>query len=311
MKRLSIVSFVLLLFSLLGFNAHAKVAIPSQPMGMTYSGIRTKEAPTVASINQDIQAIQKQGFTTVRTYYPQYNGNLGLMPIFQNNNIDVLLGLYIFEGHNDWTQNNYDLFIKPYLKSGKNLTAVIVGNEDPQYIEIIKTYINLVKQDGNQQVAVSSAQTSDFWLNDERAQGLASICDFIAVNIYPAWDWNKTDSVNQPDLSVASGFDSVKKTYQALVQKYPGKQVVVTEVGWPTTYGYVVDVPKQPTQFQQGIANANSFFEMVKKWSQNEQIVVYYYSMFDDWYAVNTSSLYNFHFGRLGNKGQEKVPTVK
>jgi hypothetical protein len=70
--------------------------------------------------------------------------------------------------------------------------------------------------------------------------------------------------------------------------KYRGRQIVVTETGWPTTFG--------PIGSQRVIA-----------WAQAQQVVLYIHNMFDDQFGVNTSSPFNYHFGLIDNTGKPKV----
>ena len=173
---------------------------------------------------------------------------------------------------------------------------------------LIQLHLKQIKTDAPK-VPVSTAQTSDFWLNDASAAALANKCDFIAVNIYPHWNWNKPDANNQPKLQLNSltpqqGFDDFEKQYDDIAKKYPGKQIVVTETGWPTTYGNTPNPP--PIQYQKGLDNAHSYFKLIKDWSDKNQVVVYYYSMFDDWYGVNATSQYNMHFGLLNTDRSKK-----
>ena len=300
--------------------------LPYQSIGVTYNGLHSTTNPNVDDINADLSAIQSyrnpQGdrFTSIRTYYPQYNGNIGLMPLIDKYHLKTLLGLYVFPDHASWTDGNYTSYVKPYLEN-QNILGILVGNEDYNTSgasEIINKYLIQIKSDAPN-VPVSSAQTTDFWLNDPNALTLASKCDFIAVNIYPNWNWNNPDTNNQPQLqsrtltpesgalSPQQGFENFQNQYNAIAAKYPGKQVVVTETGWPTTYGWVVNVPYQPKQYQVGLDNAQSYLKLIKDWSDKNKVVVYYYSMFDDWYGVNTTSQYNMHFGLLDTYRNTKV----
>ncbi len=294
--------------------------IPYMPIGVTYSGLHASTNPDVISVNEDITSIANyqtpsgSKFSSIRTYYPQYCGNIGIMNQVKAKapTLKVLLALYIFDNP-QWTSGNYTTYVAPYLKN-KNLTGVLVGNEDPGQLSTITTYINKIHAD-DPTTPVSSAQTTDFWLNDTRAAGLAKICDFIAVNIYPAWNWGNPDNNNQPknastgtSLTPQDGFNSFVNQYNQISNKYPDKQIFVTETGWPTTYGWVVNVPAQPKQYQIGIDNAQKYFTLVSNWSEENNVIVYYYSMFDCWYAVNTSSQFNMHFGLLDTNRKNKVP---
>lgn len=94
--------------------------------------------------------------------------------------------------------------------------------------------------------------------------------DSIGVNIYPVWDWTKPDANNQPvnagqSVTLEQGFTSFVATYQQLVSKYPGMQIVVSETGRSTTFGWVVNTTP-PKQFDIGITNARDYLTRVKNW---------------------------------------------
>ncbi len=297
--------------------------IPYQTIGVTYNGLHANPNPTVKCINGDLTTIQEYHtpsnayFTAIRTYYPKYQGSTSIGVMNQVNvttpNMKVLLGLFLFdfpENTSSWTQDDLRYFILPYLDDS-NLTGVLVGNEQGAIlnsdVEVYRKYINQIRA-CNPSVPVGSAQTTHFWLHNTWANDLADNCDFIAVNIYPSWNWDNTDSHNQPlhsssSLCPAQGFQSFVSQYNSIKAKYPTKQIVVTETGWPTTYGLVAGVP---AQFQIGLNNAAAYFQLVAAWAQQTQVVVYYYSMFDDHYGVNTTSQYNFHFGLLDVNGNPK-----
>ena len=274
--------------------------IPFHPPGITYNGLHATPNPTAAQVSADL-ATMKQHFDHVRTYYPQYGGGaVDVGKIAKDANLILLLGLFLFDGHPDWIAGNYDQFVKPAVARG-NIAGILIGNEDPQMIDIITQYLGKAKADFPQ-IPVGTSQTIDFWLSDGRAAQLLPLVDFIGVNIYPAWDWTRADANNQPiGVTPESGFNSFVDTYNQIQTKYPGRLIVVTETGWPTTFG---TIPSQ--QFPVGISNARDYLNRVKAWAQAKQVVVYIHNMFDDQYGVDTSSPFNYHFGLIDYVGNPK-----
>jgi exo-beta-1,3-glucanase (GH17 family) len=122
-------------------------------------------------------------------------------------------------------------------------------------IDTITQYLQKAKAD-LPQVPVGTSQTTGFWLTDGCAAQLLSLVDFIGVNIYPAWDWTRADANNQQPICVTpeSGFNSFRDTFNQIQTKYPGRQIVVTETGWPTTFG---PIPAQ--QFLDWRRNARDY----------------------------------------------------
>jgi exo-beta-1,3-glucanase (GH17 family) len=274
--------------------------IPFHPPGVTYNGLHAKPNPTAAQVSADL-ATTKQHFDHVRTYYPQYGGGaVDVGKIAKDANLTLLLGLFLFDGHPDWIAGNYDQFVKPAVARG-NIAGILIGNEDPQMIDTITQYLGKAKEDFPQ-IPAGTSQTIGFWLSDGRAAQLLPLVDFVGVNIYPAWDWTRADANNQPiGVTPESGFNSFGDTYNQIQTKYSGRQIVVTETGWPTTFG---PIPSQ--QFPVGISNARDYLNRVKAWAQAQQVVVYIHNMFDDQYGVDTSSPFNYHFGLIDYAGKPK-----
>jgi exo-beta-1,3-glucanase (GH17 family) len=281
--------------------------IPFHPPGVTYNGLHSTEHPTTSQVAADLAAT-KAHFDHARTYYPQYGGGaVDVGKVASEANLDLLLGLFLFEGHDDWTDDNYRRFVTSAVPRG-NIAGILVGNEDPQMMDLIVTYLEQSNRDFSQ-IPVGTSQKTDFWLADPRAAQLVSKVDFIGVNIYPAWDWSAADRNNQPRepgnpsqaVTPEAGFNSFTATYGQVRSKYPNQQIVVTETGWPTTFG-----PVGAQQFQIGIDNARDYLQRVTGWARTEQVVVYIHNMYDDQYGVDASSPFNYHFGLIDNTGKPK-----
>jgi exo-beta-1,3-glucanase (GH17 family) len=276
--------------------------IPFHQPGVTYNGLHSTENPTAAQVAADF-ATTRQHFERARTYYPQYGGGaVDVGKVARDVNLNLLLGLFLFPGHDDWTAANYQDFIKPAVARG-NIDGILVGNEDPDMIGygIIPKFLQQAKSDFPQ-IPVGTSQTSNFWLSDGRAAQLLPLVDFIGVNIYPAWDWSHADGQNQPiGVTPENGFNSFTATYGQVQSKYAGKQIVVTETGWPSTFG-----PTGAQQFPVGISNPRDYLQRVTAWAQSQQVVLYIHNMFDDQFGVNTTSPFNYHFGLIDNTGKSK-----
>lgn len=276
--------------------------IPLHKPGVTYNGLHSTKNPTAGQVIADL-ATTKQHFERARTYYPQYGGGVvDVGKIAKDANLNLLLGLYLFDNHDDWTAGDYQNFVKPAAARG-NIEGILVGNEDPQMVDngIIAKYLRQAKSDFPQ-IPVGTSQQSNFWLSDGRAKRLLPLVDFIGVNIYPAWDWLRADGNNQPNgVTPETGFNSFRDTYGQVRSKYPGRQIVVTETGWPTTFG-----PIGSQQFPVGIGNARDYLQRVTGWAQAQQVVLYIHNMFDDQYGVDTSSPFNYHFGLIDNADKPK-----
>jgi exo-beta-1,3-glucanase (GH17 family) len=122
--------------------------IPFHNPGVTYNGLNSTENPTAAEVAADL-ATTKQHFGSARTYYPQYGGGVvDVGAVAKVANLNLLLGLFLFPGHDDWTDGDYQRFVKPAVARG-NIEGVLVGNEDPDMIGygIIPKYLKQAKSE--------------------------------------------------------------------------------------------------------------------------------------------------------------------
>jgi exo-beta-1,3-glucanase (GH17 family) len=276
--------------------------IPYHKPGVTYNGLHATTNPTVDQVTADL-ATTKLHFELVRTYYPQYGGGaVDVGKIAKDVDLKLLLGLFLFDpirtGPPATTINSSSRRWRAATSR-----AFLVGNEDPQMIDngIVPQYLRQVRTDFPQ-IPVGTSQRSNFWLSDARAEQLVPLVDFVGVNIYPAWDWAHSDVNNQPNgVTPEAGFNSFSATYSQIGLKYPGRQTVVTETGWPTTFGQI-----SSQQFPVGISNARDYLQRVTGWAQAQQVVLYIHNMFDDQYGVDTSSPFNYHFGLIEAAGKPK-----
>jgi len=274
------------------------LTIPFHSRGVTYNGLHATTNPTALQVSADL-ATTKTHFGHVRTYYPQYGGGaVDVGKIAKDAGLELLLGLFLFDGHPDWTAGNYEQFVKPAV-ARRNVVGILIGNENPQMIDTIKQYLVKARADFPQ-IPVGTSQTINFWLSDNRAAPLLPRVDFVGVNIYPAWNWTEAGEYNQP-ICASPPFDSFVAQYNQIQAKYPGRQIVVTETGWPTTFG---QIPSQ--QFPKGISNARLYLTQVMAWASAQQVVLYIHNMFDDQYGVDASSPFNYHFGLIDYNGRPK-----
>jgi exo-beta-1,3-glucanase (GH17 family) len=289
-----------------GSGSRVDNPLPYMPIGVSYSALHASASPGAASIDSDLATTASYAtpsggtFSVVKTYYPQAQGSIDLTPRILQQKLGVVLGLYMFESPNHaWTDGDYATYVKPNLG---NVKGVLVGNETmartDDIVAFTLTYIDAVHAD-SPTTPVGTAQRADFWLaGSSDATQLAGSSDFIGANIYPHWNWLQPDGSNQPSgVTPQTAFDDFVSQYQQLVAMYPGKQIVVTETGWPTTFGGTQSSP--PSQLPIGVSNAAAYFQLVAAWAASNKVTVFYYSMFDDWVAVDPSSPFNFHFGLL------------
>ena len=108
-------------------------------------------------------------------------------------------------------------------RNNHNVDRVLVGNEtllrgDVTAAQLV-AYMHQVKAEVK--VPVSTAEPWHVWLAHPE---LAREADFIAIHVLPYWE----------GVSVDHAVDFVMDRYRQVQAAFPGKHVVLTEVGWPS-----------------------------------------------------------------------------
>ncbi len=198
---------------------------PKKVMGFSFSPYhadqdpREKTYPSLQQIEADLALLSGKA-VAVRTY--SVEDNLARIPaLARKHNLNVCLGAYISydKDRNDW---EFPLFLKT-ARENPNVVRAIVGNET-QHHSLIKqdeliTYLDRARK--TLSIPVSTAEPAYVWHENPE---LVKHVDFIAVQILPYWEGKE---VNE---AVEYVFSEVK----GLKQRYPGKPVIISEVGWPS-----------------------------------------------------------------------------
>ena len=98
---------------------------------------------------------------------------------------------------------------------------------------------------------------------------ITEVCDVILANCYPYWE------ACHIDYSLLY----MKQMYYQAVQAAPGKRVIITETGWPSS-GDALGAAEP------GYENALKYFINAQEWSQREGIEMFYFSAFDEGWKV-------------------------
>lgn len=312
MKNICYLRILLCALSLWLPSSWAGDIIPRSFVGVTYNGLHKTKEPSEDQIKTDLGTIATS-FGYVRTYYPQYRGFINVLALAKEKDLKILAGFYLFynEGHyDDWARDNYKEFFLPALKNNPNIIGALVSNEDPESpVDQIPKVITYLKKVRNEAPAIplSTAQTNAFWLNSRHAAEVAGLVDFIAVNIYPTWCWQKNVGANRlPPATCNSdtpptpqqAFDNFKEQFAKVQERYRGRQIVVTETGYPTNYGK----PPVPADTVLARTYACQYLKLVSDWAKVNNQIVFMYEMFDSQYGISTDIGFNYHFG-LSEKG--------
>jgi len=192
-------------------------------------------APRREQIERDMRTLAGR-VRYVRTY-SALDGIEEVPKIADQYGLKVVAGAWVYP-HPSANLNPKKIALLPYFKSetdreiasliriantNPNVERVIVGNETILRGEIspgrMIEYVRQVKR--NVKVPVSTAEPWHVWLDNRQ---LGNEVDFIAVHILPYHD---------PDAG-PEGVAYLAKRLEQLRAAYPNKNIIVTEVGWPS-----------------------------------------------------------------------------
>ncbi len=199
---------------------------PSKIQGFSFSPFREGQSPskriypTVEQIDRDL-AILAGDVHAVRAYTVE--DTLAEIPrLAAARGLNVVLGAWLTP---DLERNEEEIarLIKVYHENHRNIIRVLVGNEvilraDLSVNQMIE-YVNTVKK--SIKIPVSIAEPWHVWLQYPQ---LVEHVDFIAVHFLPYWE----------GIPVDEAVDYCVMRYNELKQRYPGKEIVISEVGWPS-----------------------------------------------------------------------------
>ncbi|WP_439813906.1 glycosyltransferase [Zavarzinia sp. CC-PAN008] len=193
--------------------------------GLSFSPYREGQSPedrvppTDAELEQDI-ALAATVADRVRTY-TSTEGMDRIPAIARRHGLKVTAGAWI-DGRLDRNEEELDAVVRIARRS-PNVDQLVIGNEVllrgdqtlPQMLAILKDVRRRVD------VPLSTAEPWHIWLKYPQ---LAQSVDFIALHVLPYWEGVPADQ------AVAY----VKQRYDQVRAAYPGKPIVLAEVGWPS-----------------------------------------------------------------------------
>lgn len=123
-------------------------------------------------IVNDLVQIQKLGFSLVKTFFSTYcpvNGQncVDITKLAAERKIRLMLGVYEFPDHPDWTSLQVDAAVKAVQSYPNTVVAVVVGNEDmfdwqgipqPALQQRIIADMNTIRSRTSNKVLVTTAQ---------------------------------------------------------------------------------------------------------------------------------------------------------
>jgi len=247
--------------ALFWFDLGRPVAMPPSPLGagdkltcISYAPFHGEQAPfrwdlpiADRQIAEDLQRLAALT-SCVRTYSAK--GPQGriteLAPAF---GLNVLQGIWLGRDRAD-NRREIEAALALARRYPDTVKALIVGNETLLRGELppaeIKTDLEEVKQRSG--LPVTYADVWEFWL---KAPELAAATDFVTIHVLPYWE---DEPVAEKD-AVAH----VREVRERLKAAFPGKDILIGEVGWPSKGRMregALPSPANQARFLSGIVDA-------------------------------------------------------
>jgi exo-beta-1,3-glucanase (GH17 family)/cellulose synthase/poly-beta-1,6-N-acetylglucosamine synthase-like glycosyltransferase len=253
------------------------------PMRLGQSGI-TGILPSVEEIEADLKLLKGTAYA-IRTY--SVEGTLaGIPALARKHGLNVTLGAWIGQ---DRDRNEREITKVIHLaRSNGNVVRVIIGNE-----AVLRADIPLSEMTGHLdkvrkalRVPVSTAEPWHVWI---RYPELAEHVDFIAVHMLPYWE----------GVDVDLAVEYIVNSITMLKQAFPGKQLVIAEVGWPSN-------GRTRRSAVASVANEATFLRRFIERAQKENYTFYIMEAFDQPWKRNTEGAVGAYWGVYNVERQPK-----
>ncbi|HHP7242784.1 MAG TPA: MFS transporter [Cyclobacteriaceae bacterium] len=205
-------------------------------------------------------------------------GNELIPEVAKEKGLKTMVGAWI-SNHKGGSQEEIDALVKLANKGCVDIAAVgneVLLREELSEEEVIK-YIQQVREllPPNVQIGYVDA----YYQFIERP-ALVEACDLVLANLYPYWEGIDNDG---------AGY-SVQRMYELTKKAAKGKKVIISETGWPSDgKGVGSAMPSEE--------NAMKFFINIQKWSNEEDIEMFYFSSFDEPWKVAYEGEVGGHWG--------------
>ncbi|MFH1984599.1 MAG: glycosyltransferase [Pseudomonadota bacterium] len=267
-------------------------AWPQQIMGFSFSPFRAGQSPlkkiypSEAEIDADLSLLTGKTHA-IRTYTVE-EGLDKIPEIARRHGINVALGVWISA---DLEQNQTDL--DKFLAIGRkspNIVRAVVGNEVLLRGELpVAVMIGYLDQARDAlSVPVSTAEPWHVWTKHPE---LTKHVDYIAVHMLPYWE----------GVHIDTAVDYIVDRMDLLKALFPGKPIVIAEVGWPSHGRTRMSAVASP-------ANQAMFLRRFMKRAQQEKYICYVMEAFDQPWKKDTEGAVGAYWGVFNVQRQPKFP---
>ena len=264
--------------------------------GVTFSPFREGQDPaqttfpTIAELESDLRLLSSASIAAVRTYSTLHT--LAHIPrLAGEHQITVTLGAWLGK---DPKTNDAEIANAIELAATQpSVIRVIVGNETllrgDLSVRGLIAYLDRVRSEVRQ--PVSTAEPWHVWLDHPE---LATHVDYLAVHLLPYWE----------GVSLDRAMTYIGERMQQLQETFPGKQIVIAEVGWPSD-GRMREAAVAST------SNQSLFLRRFLRLARQEGYLYYIVEAFDQPWKARTEGTAGAYWGLYNVKREPKFTFVE
>ena len=144
------------------------------------------------------------------------------------------------------------------------------------------SYLKYVRKKVSKKIPVTTAEDAGVMAAHPE---VGRICDLLMVNAYPYWG----------GVTVSDAAEAFAGTINEVRDAYPGKELIVSETGWPTEGG-------SNKEAAAGGSQARRYFEDIRRWSIANNIVVLWFDAADEPWKASGEGKAGAHWGLMTKK---------
>ena len=203
----------------------------SEPLNcLSYTPFRHDESPfeqgveanfTPARIEEDLRLLS--GLTSCIRLYAS-GGMEAIPPTAQKLGMKVLMGAWVSRDAAA-TRQEIETLVTLANRYPQTIRGVLVGNEALLRREIEADQLAALLREVKQRVS-QPVSYADVWEFQLRHPQIAEASDFVTIHILPYWE--------DDPVAIDDAIGHVRRIRQQVVDRFPGKPVLIGESGWPS-----------------------------------------------------------------------------
>lgn len=255
--------------------------------GLSFSPYLENQDPTLESAISEKQIADR--LEIIRPYtqwvrtFSCTNGNEEVPRIAHEKGLKTMVGIWLSD---DLIANEKEIANAIAIAKAGYVDMLAVGNEvllrEDFEIEQLIDYIKRVKAEV-EDIPVGYVDAYYMFVNFPE---IVDECDVLFANCYPFWEY----------CSLEVSVDYMKHMYEMVRKVSKGKQIIISETGWPSKGEKYGDA--QPSYI-----NAMSYFIQTQLWANANRVDMFYFSSFDEVWKMNHEGEYGAYWGLWDKDG--------